>query len=85
MGYENMVEYGEFLFSRATYLLVCLVEVEDIEVAETEALRVPELRVCDFLVAHADVLEFGLQLHGNLALDMVCALQSVRPFHLSDR
>ena len=59
--------------------------MEDIEVTEAEAFSVPELWVRDLLILQANILKFNLQLHGNLTLDMVRTLQSVRPFHLRDR
>lgn len=66
------------------YLLVRLVEVEDVIVAEAEAVSCPELCISNFFVLYTDLLKFGLELDRDFALYEVSPLESVWAFHLGD-
>ena len=58
--------------------------MEDIIIAESQAINVPKLWICDLLISKADLLKLGLEDGGHFADHFVCTLQFVRSLHLLD-
>ena len=79
---QNIRTSRSWLF--ISYLLVRLVEVEDVEVAETEAVSCPELWISNFFVLYTDLLKFGLDLDRDFTLYEVGPLESIWAFHFGD-